>query len=113
MAEWRHQHKHHLANKEILYQKKKLYLAAKSNQHNEYSDDYDLSNDGDTVVTITHNVDAYGPVDKNRESVSKGYSNNGGDDHSENQHTAGEYGDVKTRTKVVVNKGYDDDDDYP
>jgi hypothetical protein len=113
MVERRHQHKHHLANKEILYQKHKSYLASKSNQHDEYSDDYGPNNDGDTVVTITHNVDVYCPVDNNRDSVSKGYNNNGGDDYVENRHTAGEYGDVKTRTKAVVNKGYDDDDDYP
>ena len=58
-------------------------------------------------------LDAYGPVDKNRNSVLNGYYNNGGDDYGENRHTAGEYDDFKTRTKAVVNKGYDDDDDYP
>ena len=90
MVEWRHQDKHHLANKEILYQKHKSYLASKSNQHEEYSDDYGPNNDGETVVTITYNVDVYGPVDNNRDSVSKGYNNNGGDDYVENRHIAGE-----------------------
>ena len=114
MAERRHQHKHHLANTNILYQKHKSYLASKFNQHSEYSDGYGPNNGGDSVVTITHKVDGYGPEEQGREVVTNGYNNYDGDDYGENRHTADENGDVKTRTKAVVNKGYDDggDDDY-